>query len=302
MPKLSVIGAGNVGATCAQRLVEKDLGDVVLVDIIEGIPQGKALDIYQSASIEGFSSQITGTNDFSEIKDSDVVVVTAGLARKPGMTREDLLRKNAAIITAVCENIKKYAPNSIIIMVSNPLDVMTQLAMKVTGFDPKRVVGMAGMLDSARLSAFIAMEAGCKPSEVSAMILGSHGDSMVTIKSQITVKGKLWSNDKLDALIERAKNGGAEIVAHLKTGSAFYAPSSGAAFMVEQIIKDKKDLIPCTCYLTGQYGLSNVYIGVPCRLGEKGIAEIVEIDLNNDELATLQKSANIVRQNFALLL
>ena len=252
MIKLSVIGAGNVGATCAQRLVEKNLGDVVLVDIIEGIPQGKALDIYQSASVEGFNSKIAGTNDFSEIKDSDIIVVTAGLARKPGMTREDLLKKNAAIITSVAENIKKYAPNSIVVLVTNPLDIMCQLALKVTGFPAKRVVGMAGMLDSARLSAFIMMETGCKPSEVKTMILGGHGDSMVAIVSQTTVKGKPISEvlpkERIDAIVDRAMKGGAEIVKHLKTGSAFYAPSAGAAYMVEQILKIRKRLfhVPVT--------------------------------------------------------
>ncbi len=305
MTKLSVIGAGHVGATCARRLVEKDLGNVVLVDIVEGIPQGKALDIYQSAPVEGFNSKIVGTNDFSEIKDSDIVVVTAGLARKPGMTREDLLKKNAAIITSVCENIKKYAPNSIVILVTNPLDIMTQLALKVTGFDSKRVIGMAGMLDSARLSTFIMMETGCKPSEVKTMILGGHGDSMVAIVSQTTVKGKpiteVLPKDRIDAIVERAQKGGAEIVKHLKTGSAFYAPSAGAAYMVEQILNDKKETIPCSCYLTGQFGLNDVYVGVPCKLGKNGVEEVVEIKLTDDEKAALHVSAAVVTKNFELL-
>ncbi|MFC1495893.1 malate dehydrogenase [Candidatus Margulisiibacteriota bacterium] len=306
MRKISVIGAGNVGATTAQRLVEKELAEViVLVDIVEGLAEGKALDIYQSSSLEGFKSYIFGTTDFSQIKDSGIVIVTAGLARKPGMTREDLLKKNAEIIRSISEQIRLHATNSIVIVVTNPLDVMTQLVQHTTGFNTNRVIGMAGLLDTGRLATFIAQEIGCKPTDVKTMIVGSHGDSMVPILSETKLGQQLLKNlrtpEKIKELFDRARNGGAEIVKLLKTGSAFYAPSSCAVFMVDQIIKHKCDLIPCSVYLQGTYDITGVYIGAPCRLGKNGVEKIIDIGLTEEEKAALQKSAQIVKDNFALI-
>ncbi|OGB87879.1 malate dehydrogenase [candidate division WOR-1 bacterium RIFCSPLOWO2_02_FULL_46_20] len=299
--KISVIGAGNVGAEVARRIVEKELADVVLVDIIEGIPQGKALDMLQAGPIVGYNSIITGTNDFAEIKDSQVVVVTAGLARKPGMSRDDLLQKNAAIVTSVVENIKKYAPDSIILTVTNPLDTMTYLAWKVSGFAPNRILGMAPLLDLARMSAFIAMELNVPVTEVKSMVLGTHGDLMVPVPSQTTVSGKpiseLISKDKIDKIVDRTRDGGAEIVGYLKTGSAYYAPSAAAAYMVEAILKDKKEIISASVYANGEYGLKNLYIGLPAKIGEKGVENIVEIKLTIEEKRALQKSAEAIREN-----
>lgn len=304
MKKISVIGAGNVGAEVARRCVEKGLGDVVLVDIVEGIPQGKALDILQSSPVEGFSSSIEGTNDFSKIKSSDVVVVTAGLARKPGMTREDLVIKNAAIITSVSENIKKFAPDSIIIMVTNPLDVMTQLAWKVAGFDAKKVIGMAGILDMARFATFISMETGVPVSGIETMVIGGHGDAMVPMILHTKIKGKnineTLPKDKIEAIIQRTRDGGAEIVKLLKSGSAYYAPSSSAVKMVEAIIKDKKKPLPCATLLTGQYGLTDVFIGVPVILGKDGAEKIVEMELTDDEMKILHNSAAVIKDTLKL--
>ena len=299
--KMSVIGAGNVGAEVARRLAEKDLGEVVLVDILEGIPQGKALDILQSSSIVGFSSQVKGTNNYSEIKDSQIVVVTAGLARKPGMSRDDLLKKNAEITKSVVENIKKFAPDSIILMVTNPLDSMTYLAWKISGFKPKRVLGMAPLLDQSRMAAFIAMELKVPVTEVKAMVLGTHGDLMVPVLSQTTVSGKpiteLLSKEKIEQIIDRTKKGGAEIVSFLKTGSAYYAPSAAAAYMVESILKDKKNVIPSSVFVQGEYGLKDLYIGLPAELGKTGVEKIIEIDLTQEEREALFSSAEAIREN-----
>ncbi|MDP3956475.1 MAG: malate dehydrogenase [bacterium] len=304
MTKISVIGAGNVGAEVARRTAEKNLGDVVLVDIVEGVPQGKALDMLQSSPIEKFSSKIGGTNDYSLIKDSDVVVVTAGLARKPGMTREDLVTKNGQIITFVGEQIKKYAPNSIVIVVTNPLDVMAQLMWKVTKFPPKRVVGMAGILDTARFITFISMETNVPAAKIEAMVIGGHGDAMVPLTKYTTVDGKniheVLSKEKVDAIIQRTRDGGAEIVKLLKTGSAYYAPSSSAVQMVESIIKNKRQTLPCSVYLTGQYGLNDVYIGVPAVLGREGVEGIMDYSLTPEETHVLHTSANVIKDTLLL--
>jgi malate dehydrogenase len=299
--KVSVIGAGFVGATVAQRIAERELADVTLVDIIEGIPQGKALDMAESAPIEGFDCSVAGSNDYKDISGASIVVVTAGLARKPGMTREDLLLKNAEIIKGVTANIKKYAPDSMILMVTNPLDIMAQLAFKVSGFPAKRVFGMAGMLDSARFRTFVAMELGVSVEDTDAMVLGGHGDAMVPLPRYTTVSGipitELLSKEKIEALAARTRDGGAEIVKYLKTGSAYYAPASGVTDMVESVLKDKKRVMPCAAYLTGQYGLKDVYIGVPIKLGAGGVEEIIELKLTEEEKKALQASANVVKEN-----
>jgi len=298
--KVSVIGAGNVGATCAFLVAQKDLADVVLVDILEGVPQGKALDMAQASSLEGFNSKVVGTNDYSRIKDSDVVVITAGLARKPGMSREDLLLKNAQIIKEVSLKIAEYAPNSIILMVSNPLDVMTYLAYHVSGFPAHRVLGQAGVLDSARFRYFVAEELGISIKDVSAMVLGGHGDSMVPLPRYTTVSGvsilELLPMEKIERIIERTRNGGSEIVSLLKTGSAFYSPASSACFMTEAILKDHKQILPASAYLDGQYGIKDLYIGVPVKLGRNGVEEIVELPLKDEELSLLQSSAKIYKE------
>ncbi|MBU0672958.1 MAG: malate dehydrogenase [Candidatus Margulisbacteria bacterium] len=299
--KITVIGAGNVGATTALRIAEKELGDVVLLDIVEGLPQGLGLDLYESSPISGFDSKIIGTNDYQDTKGSDVVVVTAGLARKPGMSREDLLQKNAAIIKSVVQQTAKYSPDSIIIIVTNPLDIMTQLAKKISGFPKNRVLGMAGVLDSGRMRSFIAEALNISVKDVSAMVLGGHGDAMVPLPRYTCVSGKpitdLLPADKISAIVERTRKGGAEIVNLLKTGSAYYAPSAAAAQMVEAIIKDKKVVLPCAAYLEGEYGLKDVYIGVPAKLGSNGIEEIIELKLSAAELSALKKSADVVKEN-----
>lgn len=303
--KVTVVGAGFVGATTAQRLVEKDIADVVLVDVVEGLPQGKALDMLQSASVEGFDARITGSNDYAATADSDVVVITAGLARKPGMTREDLLFKNAEIVSGIVSECAKYSPSSIIVMVTNPLDVMTHLAWLKSGFDTRRVIGMAGVLDSARYSCFIAQELGISPKDVRAMVLGGHGDTMVPLPAHSTVNGmsitQLLSKEKIDAINQRTKDGGAEIVRYLKTGSAFYAPSSSAVAMVEAIVRDSGRILPSCVYLTGQYGLKDVYCGVPVKLGREGAKEVVELKLSAEESKSLHNSAEDVRKNVSLL-
>ena len=304
-PKVTVVGAGFVGATTAQRLVEKGLADVVLTDVVEGLAQGKALDMMESAPIEGFRTKITGTNGYEETADSDVVVVTAGLARKPGMSRDDLLFKNAEIVSTVISQCAKYSPKAILLMVTNPLDVMTYLAWKKSGFDPKRVFGMAGALDSARMAYFIAEELGCAPSEVEAMVLGGHGDEMVPVPEHTKVKGKpitqLMKKEKIEAINQRTRDGGAEIVKYLKTGSAFYAPSSSVVRMVKAIFEGTGEVIPSCVYLTGQYGLKDVYCGVPARLGQGGVKEVVELELTPEEKAALETSAAHVRENCAKL-
>lgn len=305
MAKVSVFGAGNVGAEVARRIAEKKLADVVLVDIVEGVPQGKALDMLQSGPVEGFDSKVTGTNDPSLIAGSDVVVVTAGLARKPGMSRDDLQAANANIVKGITDNIKKYAPQSIIIMVTNPLDVMTWLAWKVSGFDKKRVIGMAGILDTARMITFIAEELNVSPSKVQAMVLGGHGDLMVPVISQTKVKGRPLTNlmpkEKIDAIVKRTANGGAEIVNLLKTGSADHAPSASAVAMVEAVLKNTGDVLPCCVVLEGEYDIEGTCIGVPVKLGRKGFEKVIGLVLTQDEADALARSAASVKENIAKL-
>jgi malate dehydrogenase len=303
--KITVVGAGFVGATTAQRLVEKNLGDVVLHDIVEGMPQGKALDMIQSACIEGFESTITGTNDAADYAGSDIVVITSGLARQPGMSRDDLLAKNAEIVGGVAENVKKHAPNAIVIVVSNPLDVMTYLVGAKTGFPKERVIGMAGVLDSARFRAFVAMELGCAYQDVNAMVLGGHGDDMVPLARYTTVNGigieALLPKEKIEAMIVRTRNGGAEIVKLLQKGSAYYAPSASAVQMVQSIVRDEKRVLPCAAWCTGQYGIKDQFVGVPVVLGKKGVEKIIELDLSQDELKQLQASASHVAESVSKL-
>jgi malate dehydrogenase len=300
--KVSVIGAGFVGTMTAQRIAEKNLAHVVLVDVIEGLPQGKAMDITQSAPLEGFAARITGTNDFSAIRDSVVVVVTAGFARMPGMTREELALKNGRVVKSVTEKIKEFAPEAIILMVTNPLDVMAHLAFKVSGFPARRVIGMGGVLDSARLRCLLAEELQMPPADVQALVLGSHGDTMIPISRYATVHGipvsQLIRKDRLDALIERTKNSGAEIVGLLKTGSAFHAPSASVVFMLEAILTESPRVLPASVRLEGQYGISGVYLGVPIRLGPSGVEEIYELTLTGEESAALKKSADAAKKTF----
>jgi malate dehydrogenase len=299
--KITVVGAGFVGATTAQRIVEKNIGDVVLHDIVPDMPKGKALDMMESSCLEGFDCKITGTNDAADYKDSDVVVITSGIARKPGMSRDDLLKTNADIVGGVADNVKKHAPNAIVIVVSNPLDVMTCLVGARTGFPKNRVIGMAGVLDSARFRCFIAMELGVSHRDVDAMVLGGHGDDMVPLVRYSTVSGiaieHLIPKEKLDALVTRTRNGGAEIVALLKTGSAYYAPSASVVQMVESIIWDEKRVLPCAGWCTGQYGIKDMFVGVPCMLGKNGVEKIIELKLTEQELGLLQTSASHVRES-----
>jgi len=299
--KITVVGAGNVGATAAQRLAEKELArTVVLVDVVEGVPQGKGLDQWQSAPIEGFDSRLIGTNGYDETADSDIVVITAGIARKPGMSRDDLLNTNAGIVKQVSENIKKTSPNAIIIMVSNPLDVMSWVAKEVTGFPRERVLGMAGVLDTARYRAFLAEAMDVSVRDIQAMVLGGHGDTMVPLVGYTSVSGipvgQLIAADKLKAIVERTRTGGAEIVGFLKTGSAYYAPSAAAVQMCEAIVRDQKRILPCAAWLEGEYGMSGLFLGVPCKLGRKGLEQIIEVELTPDEKAALEKSAEAVRE------
>ena len=300
MKKVSVIGSGNVGATTALIIAERELADVVLVDIIDGKPQGLGLDMAEAGPIIRFDSTVEGSNDYSKIKDSDVVVVAAGLARKPGMDRLDLLHKNGEIIGEVAANIAKYAPESIVIMVSNPVDVMTYHAWKVTGFPKERVLGQAGVLDSARFATFIAMKLGISVEDISAMVLGGHGDEMVPLPRYTTVSGipvtELLPPETIDELADRTKDGGGEIVRLLKTGSAFYAPGFATAQMVEAILKDKKRILPCSVYLSGEYGVKDVYIGVPAKLGARGVEGIIELKLSQSELTALQNSAKVYKK------
>ncbi len=304
--KITVIGAGNVGATTAQRLVDKQLAnEVALVDVIEGIPQGKALDMYEAAPVEKTDTRVIGTNGYDETANSDIVIITAGIARKPGMSRDDLMNTNSAIVKSCTEAAIAKSPRSIIIVVSNPLDVMTYVAWKVSGFERHRVVGMAGVLDAARFRTFIAMELNVSVEDVTAFVLGGHGDSMVPLPRYSTVAGipitELLSQATLDRLVKRTRDGGIEIVNHLKTGSAYYAPSASAVLMAESIIKDKKRILPCAAYLQGEYGLKDTFVGVPVKLGKKGIEEIIQIKLNPDEQAALNKSAEDVKQSIAKL-
>jgi malate dehydrogenase len=299
-PKITVVGAGNVGATAAQYCVEKELGDVVLVDVIEGIPQGKALDLAQAGPVHGYDSALVGSNGYDETANSDVVVITAGLARKPGMTRDDLLFKNAEIVGGVVEQVVARSKNAILILVTNPLDAMVQLAWKRSGFPQQRVVGMAGVLDSARFRTFIARELNVSVENVTAFVLGGHGDTMVPLPRYSTVAGipitELLPPDRVKALCERTANGGAEIVNFLKTGSAYYAPAASAVEMVEAILKDKKKILPCAAYLDGQYKTKGLYVGVPVKLGRAGVEQIIEITLTSEEQAAFDKSAASVRE------
>jgi malate dehydrogenase len=298
--KITVVGAGNVGATAAQRLADKELGDVVLVDIIEGMPQGKALDLAETAPVEGYDSRLVGTNGYKETADSDIVVITSGLARKPGMSRDDLLKTNAGIVGSVTEEIMKYSKNPIIIVVSNPLDAMCYVALKKSGLPKERVIGMAGVLDSARMRCFIAEALNVSVENVTAFVLGGHGDTMVPLPRYSTVAGiplpDLMPKDTIDQIVKRTANGGAEIVSLLKTGSAYYAPSAATVEMVEAIVKDKKKILPCAAYLEGEYGINGLYVGVPVKLGERGIEDIIQINLTAEERAALQKSAAAVEE------
>jgi malate dehydrogenase len=287
--KITVVGAGNVGATTAHWLVSKELGDVVLVDIIEGMPQGKALDLAQAGPIEGFDARLIGTNGYKETANSDIVVITSGIARKPGMSRDDLLNTNAGIVGSVTDEVARSSPNAIIIVVSNPLDAMAQIAFRRSGFPRQRVIGMAGILDSARMRTFLAEALNVSVENVNAFVLGGHGDTMVPLPRYSTCAGipvtELLPKDVLDKIVDRTRNGGAEIVSLLKTGSAYYAPSSAAVEMVEAIIKDKKKILPCAAYLEGEYGINGLYVGVPVKLGARGIEEIIQINLTTDERA-----------------
>jgi malate dehydrogenase len=304
LDKITVVGAGNVGATTAQRLAEKSLArTVVLVDVVEGVPQGKGLDQWQSAPIEGFDTRVIGANDYGPAAGSELVVVTAGIARKPGMSRDDLVRTNADIVKQVSQQITQQCPKAIVVMVSNPLDVMCWVAKEVTGFPRERVFGMAGVLDTARYRAFLAEALDVSVEDVQAMVLGGHGDTMVPLVSYTTVSGipvrQLLDAATLAKIVDRTRNGGAEIVAFLKTGSAYYAPSAATAQMVESIVLDKKRVLPCAAWLQGEYGLSGMYCGVPCKLGRRGLEQIVTVELSAEEHAALKKSAEAVKQTMA---
>lgn len=300
MPKIACIGAGNVGATAAQYCLEMELGNVVLTDIVEGLPQGKALDMTEAGPIRNYSTTCIGTNDYADIQGADVVIITAGLPRKPGMTRLDLLEKNGNIISGVCSQINQYAPDAVVIIVTNPLDVMVYLAYQKLGFPANRVIGMAGCLDSARMRAFVALELNVSMKNVDTMVLGSHGDTMVPLPQYTTVSGipitKLISQEKIDAIIARTRDGGGEIVRLLKTGSAYYAPAAGAARMAQAVLRNERQLLPCAALLQGEYGLNNLYVGVPCILGAKGVERIVELELSTEEQGALQRSATEVQE------
>ena len=303
--KVTVVGAGNVGATAAQRLAEKELCDVVLIDIIEGVPQGKTLDLAEAAAIEKHDAKLTGSNGYDAAKDSDVVIITAGIPRKPGMSRDDLIKTNAGIMRSVVTEVSRQAPDSILVIVSNPLDAMCHVAHEASGFPKNRVIGMAGVLDSARFRAFIAMELKVSVENTHAFVLGGHGDTMVPLPRYSTVAGipitELISADRIQALVERTANGGAEIVSLLKTGSAYYAPASAAVEMTESILKDKKKVLPCAALLQGEYGINDLFIGVPVKLGAGGIEEVIEIELTADEQKALDHSADAVKELVDLL-
>lgn len=303
--KITIVGAGNVGATAAHWAAAKELGDIVLVDIVEGVPQGKALDLCEAGPVELFDANIIGTNRYEDTADSDLVIITAGIARKPGMSRDDLQKTNAEIVKTVAEQAVKFSPKAIFIVVSNPLDVMAYVTLKVTGLPRERVVGMAGILDTARYRTFIAMELGISVEDIQALVLGGHGDDMVPLVSYTTISGVPLSHflpkERIDALVQRTRDGGIEIVNYLKTGSAYYAPSAAAIQMAEAILKDKKRLLPCSAYLQGEFGLSDLYCGVPVILGEKGVERIVEVPLTEHERKALHLSAEHVRANIAKL-
>ena len=300
--KIAVVGAGNVGATAAQHIAERELArELILLDVAEGIPQGKALDLAEASPVERFDTRVTGTSDSGSLSESDVVVITAGLARKPGMTRDDLLSTNADIVGSVCAHVKEIAPDAIVIVVTNPLDAMAYVALKVTEFSPARVVGMAGILDSARFRYFIASELDVSVEDVTAFVLGGHGDSMLPLPRYSSVAGiplsELLDATAIERLVERTRNGGAEIVGHLKTGSAYYAPASAIAEMVAAIVRDKKRILPCAAWLTGQYGIQDLFMGVPVKLGASGVEEIIEIGLTPEEQNAFQASAEAVRSS-----
>ena len=298
--KVTIVGSGNVGATTAHWIASKELADVVLIDIVEGVPQGKGLDLLEAMPIEKRDSHISGTNDYKDTANSDIVIITAGIPRKPGMSRDDLLNTNYGIMKAVVGEVVRHSPKCILIIVSNPLDAMAQAAYKLSGFPRERVIGMAGVLDSARFRAFIAEELKVSVENVTAFVLGGHGDTMVPLPRYSTVAGipitELIEKTKLDAIVQRTRDGGAEIVKYLKTGSAYYAPSAAATEMAEAILKDKKKILPCAAYLQGEYGITGLYVGVPCKLGAKGLEQIIEIKLTAEEKAGLDKSAAAVKE------
>jgi malate dehydrogenase len=299
-PKVTVIGAGNVGASVAQRVAEGGLADVVLIDIVEGLPQGKALDLAEAAPVVGHDMTVTGTNDYADTAGSDIIVVTSGLPRTPGMTRDDLLAKNMGIVRSVVSQSAKVSPNAILIIVTNPLDAMCHVAMEASGFPAERVIGMAGVLDSARFRTFIAIELGVSVTSTHAFVLGGHGDTMVPLPRYSTAGGvpitELLSQERIDALVDRTRNGGAEVVKLLKTGSAYYAPAASVAQMVDSILNDRNEILPCAVLLKGQYGVDGLFVGVPVKLGRGGVTQVVEIELTADEKAAFDKSAGAVRE------
>ena len=303
--KVSIVGAGNVGATCAHWIAAKELADVVLVDLVEGVPQGKALDLLEAMPIEKRDVKITGSNDYAATANSDIVIITAGIPRKPGMSRDDLLSTNYKIMSDVVGKVVAASPNCILIIVSNPLDAMAQAAFKQAKFPRERVIGMAGVLDSARYRTFIAEELNVSVENVSAFVLGGHGDTMVPLPRYSTVSGvpisEFMSQEKIEAIVQRTRDGGAEIVKHLKTGSAYYAPSAATVEMVEAILKDKKKILPCAAYLQGEYGIDGLCVGVLCKLGARGIEQVVELKLNDEEMAGLKKSAAAVKELCAVI-
>jgi malate dehydrogenase len=304
-PKIAFVGAGNVGASCALYCIQKSLGDCVMIDVVDGVAAGKALDMLEATPIFGSDVRVSGSTDFADVAGSDVVVITAGIARKPGMSRADLLKTNADIITSCCESVKKHAPNSIVVVVTNPLDVMALVALRTTGFDSSRVVGMAGVLDSARFAAFIAQELNVSVDNVDAMVMGGHGDTMVPLPRFTSINGiplpELMDAGTIGRLADRTRNAGAEVVALLKTGSAYYSPGRAAARMVEAILRDRREVLPCSAYLTGQYGEDGIYLGVPVVLGRGGVETILELKLAADEKVLLKKSIDEVRSTLAAM-
>ena len=298
--KITIVGAGNVGAHAAVWAATKELGNIVLIDVVEGVPQGKGLDLTEASPVEGFDSRILGTNDYKDTANSDIVIITAGMARKPGMSRSDLINTNTGIVKGVTEQIAKHSPNAIIIVVTNPLDVMVYVAWKVSGFQHNRVIGLSGALDAARLKTFIAMELNVSVEDVSAMVIGGHADEMVPLPRYSTVSGipigQLISKNRIDAIMERTKKAGSEIVGLLKTGSAFYAPSAAVIEMAESIIRDKKRVIPCAAYCNGKYGVNGIFIGVPVKLGSDGVEDIIEIELSKEERTQLDNSVSVIKK------
>jgi len=303
--KVTIVGGGNVGATAAHWAAEKELADIVLIDIIEGMPQGKALDLMETRPVEDFDTKVVGTNDYKDTANSDIVVITAGLPRKPGMSRDELLDVNKKIVQGVTEQVIKYSPNAILIIVSNPLDAMCHVAKMVSKFPKHRVFGMAGILDTARFRCFVSMELNVSVEDIQAMVLGGHGDDMVPLPRYTTVAGvpitELMSKEKIDAIVSRTRKAGGEIVALLKTGSAYYSPSAAVVQMVESVLKDKKRVVPCAAYLEGEYGIRDLYVGVPIKIGAMGVEQIIELKLTDEEKAALNKSANAVRELVQLI-